>query len=136
MSITLHTKTQTFEIGTSDFFRSFFDSIDYHLTRRFFDKKYPTILGEFQQGYLTFNNLDKAEKELRLSQKKLDKYNPSELIWDKYNLGKKPPWGDNISKDITSLSNYFVTSDGKDLFGVIYEAIEQAKLEQCDLKIE
>lgn len=40
----------------------------------------------------------------------------SKVIWDIDDMTKMPPWGKNISKDITDLSNYFVTSDGKDFF--------------------
>ena len=135
MGISLISKSETYEIGTPSFFGSFFDTIDYHLTKGIFGKKYPIVLGEFQNGELSFENLEKAEKELLIIQKKLKKYNPSKIIWDKYDLSKNPPWGNNISSDITNLSNYFVTSDGKDLFDVLFSAIKKAKDEKSSLKI-
>jgi len=136
MAIHLFTETLVFEIGTSDFFMSFFDTIDFHLTKGILARKYPIVLGEFQQGKLKYENLDKGERELKLIQNKLSKFKPSEMIWDKHDLNKKPPWGNNISSEITNLSNYFVTSDGKNLFDVIYRAINQAKSEKCDLTIK
>ncbi|WAH38665.1 Imm70 family immunity protein [Alicyclobacillus dauci] len=35
----------------------------------------------------------------------------------------KQPWGTDITAEITSLSNYFVTSDGRDLFEVLFLAL-------------
>jgi hypothetical protein len=37
-----------------------------------------------------------------------------------------PPWGDDIGEEITSLAHYFVTSDGRDLFEVLFAALAEA----------
>ena len=42
----------------------------------------------------------------------------------------------NNIKDITDLSNYFVTSDGRDLISVLSEAMNEAKEMQCDIEID
>lgn len=47
-----------------------------------------------------------------------------------------PPWGDDISEDIEDLSDYFITSDGKNLIAVFNEAIHEAQLEKMDLEIK
>ncbi|SCY48411.1 Immunity protein 70 [Pseudobutyrivibrio sp. AR14] len=39
----------------------------------------------------------------------------SNVIWDIDDLNKPVPWGDNISSDITDLSNYFCYERGKGL---------------------
>ena len=136
MGVHLRTNHFTFEIGTSDFFASFFDTIEIRLTKGIFGKKYPIVLNEFYRGNLNYQSLDKAEEELQDIQKRLRKFKPSKVVWDKYDLDKMPPWGNDISSDITDLSNYFVTSDGKDLFEVIFRAIETAKSEKSGIKIE
>lgn len=41
----------------------------------------------------------------------------------------------NISKDITSLSNYFVTSDGEDFLATFLRALEMVKEVSCDMEI-
>ncbi|MDE6662813.1 MAG: immunity 70 family protein [Lachnospiraceae bacterium] len=51
-------------------------------------------------------------------------------------LSKQPPWGSNISKDITDLSNYFVTSDGNDFLSVFFHALEKAKGLRADIEIK
>ncbi|MEQ9441805.1 MAG: immunity 70 family protein [Cyclobacteriaceae bacterium] len=136
MGVHLRTSHFIYEIGTSDFLTSFFDTIEVRLTKGIFGKKYPTVLNEFYNGNLNYENLDKAEKELKEIQNRLKKFKPSKLVWDKYDLNKMPPWGNNISTDITDLSNYYVTSDGQDLFEVIFRAIETAKSEKCGITIE
>ncbi|MBB3697739.1 immunity 70 family protein [Flammeovirga yaeyamensis] len=136
MGLHLRTNHYIFEIGTSEFLTSFFDTIEVRLTKGLFGKKYPIILNELYQGNLNYENLDLAKKELNDIQKRLKKLKPSKVVWDKYDRNKKPPWGNNISPDITNLSNYFVTSGGKDLFEVILRAIETAKSEKSGITIE
>ena len=136
MGVHLRTSHFIYEIGSSDFFSSFFDTIDYRLTKGLFGKKYPTILKELYSGRIPYENLEKAEKELKDIQNRLKKFDPSKVIWNKYDLTKKPPWGDNISNEITDLSNYFVTSNGVDLFEILFSAIEKAISEREELVIE
>jgi len=50
-------------------------------------------------------------------------------------LSKRPPWGDNISSDITSLANYFITNDGKDLIDVLLMAIGDPLNSKIDVEI-
>ncbi len=136
MGVHLSTSNYIYDIGTSDFLTSFFDTIEYRLTKGLFRKKYPIVLNEFYNGHLKYENLEKAEQELKDIQKRLKKFKPSKVIWDKNDLDKKPPWGNKISSDITDLSNYYVTSNGKDLFDVIFKAIEKAKSEKSGITIE
>ncbi|MBU3026023.1 immunity 70 family protein [Zobellia galactanivorans] len=136
MGLHLRTGSFSYEVGRSDFLASFFDTIEIRLTKGLFGKKYPTVLNEFYNGNLKYENLERAEKELIDIQKRLKKHKPSKVVWDKFDLNKMPPWEGNISSHITDLSNYFVTSDGKDLFKVIFQAIETAKSEKSGITIE
>ena len=136
MAVYLKTSNHLFEIGTGDFFISFFDTIEYRLTSGSEKNKYHIILNDLYNGHLAFENLEKAEIELKGIQEKLKKFKPSEIIWDKNDLTKTPPWGDNISDNITDLSNYYVTSGGKDLIEVIFTAIATAKLKKSGITIQ
>ena len=51
-------------------------------------------------------------------------------------IKKPPPWGNNISKDITDLSNYFVTSDGEDFLTVFKHALEDSQESELPIEIE
>lgn len=63
-------------------------------------------------------DVDKAKKELNIIKKELKAFTPDQIIQDIEDLSKQPPWGSDISEDITDLSNYFVTSDGEDFISV------------------
>ena len=48
---------------------------------------------------------------------------------------KAPTWGTNIAKDISDLSNYFVTSTGRDLIDTILDALDAQQITQQTLKV-
>ena len=75
---------------------------------------------------LTFEKVEKAKNELYEIKREFRKITPDEVIWNFEDLTEQPPWGKNISEDITDLSNYFMTSDGKDLFEVMEMAFRGA----------
>lgn len=97
---------------------------------------YPKLMEELYQGCLKNQDLNEGLEELRKVKKELKNFSPSYVIWDAEDLSLTPPWGNNISSDITDLSNYFVTSDGRDLISVLNEALEDAKEMHCDIEID
>lgn len=92
-------------------------------------------MNELYQGKMSWMNVDKAIAELDVIKEELKAFSPDKVIWDIEDLSKQPPWGNNISKDITSLSNYFVTSDGEDFLATFLRALEMAKEVSCDMEI-
>jgi hypothetical protein len=52
-------------------------------------------------------------------------------------LSQRPPWGDNISNNIISLSEYFRTSDtSDDFFDVIIKAAQYSHSAKADIEIK
>ena len=125
-----------FQVGTSDFLHSFFSTICIRLEHGKLGRVYPKLMGELYQGCLKNQDLNEGLEELRKVRKELKNFSPSDVIWDAEDLSLTPPWGNNISSDITDLSNYFVTSDGRDLISVLSEAMNEAKEMQCDIEID
>ena len=93
-------------------------------------------MNERYQGTLDKDNVETAIEELKKIQLELQAFSPDKVVWDIDDLSKQPPWGKNISNDITNLSNYFVTSDGEDFITIFFNALEKAKKMQMDLTIE
>ena len=93
-------------------------------------------MNELYQGTLVKDYVDTAIVELKKIQLELQAFSPDKVVWDIDDLSKQPPWGKNISNDITNLSNYFVTSDGEDFITIFFNALEKAKKLQMDLTIE
>ncbi len=79
---------------------------------------------DFYDGELKNARITEALSELDVITEELKKLPPDKVIWDIEDISKQPPWGSNISTDITDLSNYFVTSDGEDLIRTIRDAFE------------
>lgn len=97
-------------------------------------KDVPRINAETLSRQCRCARFRKTEKELNDIESKLKSFSPDFVIWDIEDLSKQPPWGKDISSDITDLSNYFITSNGKNIFDMFRDAISTA--EEINAKIE
>lgn len=136
MAVGFKVKYYWYQVGHGDFVHSFFSTISYHLEQNGWGTEFPYLLIDLYNGKLENKNIDSAINELEEIKMKLQNYSPSQVIWDIEDLSKRPPWGDNISKDITNLSNYFVTSEGEDLIGMLMKALEKGLKTNSDVYIE
>ncbi|BAQ08906.1 hypothetical protein OXB_0434 [Bacillus sp. OxB-1] len=136
MAVGFKVKFYWYQVGHGDFLHSFFSTISYHLEQNGWGTEYPFLLNELYNGKLENKNIESAINELEEIRKKLQEFSPSQVIWDIEDLSKQPPWGDNISNDITNLSNYFVTSDGEDLIDILMKALEKGQKTNSDIYIE
>lgn len=125
-----------YQIGTGDFLHAFFSTVAYRLENGKWGSRFPVIMNELYQGKLKQTNIDWALEELCIIKKELQKFSPEMVVWDIDDLSKQPPWGQNISKDITDLSNYFVTSGGDDFLTVFYHALAKAKAINAEIEIK
>ncbi len=124
------------EIGTGDFLHAFFSTISYHLEPDGFGTRLPTLMGRLYAGEMSPKLAAEAKRELLTARQELRTLGPEEVIWDLENLSAKPPWGSNISPEITNLSEYFVTSDGRDVFGVFETALTELEQSSEPLRVE
>lgn len=115
-----------YKIGTGGFLHSCFSSIAYNLEDNNWGEKFPFIMKELYTKELSVEDIPEAVKEINLIREMFKEYAPNCVIWDIENLEKRPPWGDDIADRITSLSNYFYTSDGEDLFETFLKALDTA----------
>ena len=88
------------------------------------------------EGSVSPVDIPLLRQELITVRAELKKFPPSKVVWDFEHRDKRPPWGDNISEHITDLSNYFVTSDGKDLFQVFLQAVSEAERAKSPIHVE
>lgn len=134
MAVGFKVKFYWYQIGHGDFLHSFFSTVAYNLENEKWGSRFPVIMNELYQEKIEVDNIGKALDELKIIKKELQLFGPEKVVWDIEDLSKQPPWGHNISKDITDLSNYFVTSDGKDFLSIFSHALEKAK--EVNAKIE
>lgn len=124
-----------FQIGSEDFLFSFFSTVAYNLENEKWGTKFPVIMNELYLGELNSSRIPEAINELEQMKQGLAKYSPNKVIWNIKNPSAQPPWGTNISDEITDLSNYFVTSDGEDFITIFNHALLKAEELNCALKI-
>ena len=127
MTVGLKLGSITDEIGGQDFFHAFFSTVSYRLETNGWGARFPCLLKKLYQGRLEQGDAEQALEELNEIASELSKLSPNMVVWDIENLEASPPWGSNISSDITDLSNYFVTSTGRDLIDVIKECLEELR---------
>ena len=135
MSVGFHVGINIYMISSSDFLHSFFSTVAYHLENKKWGKKYPYIMKKLYKGRLKNAHVDYARSELTDIKMKLSELSPDNVIWDIENLAEQPPWGNDITDTITSLANYFVTSDGEDFIEVFEQVLAVAKETQEDVAI-
>lgn len=127
MAVGLRVGSNVWPVGTGDFFHSFFSTISVRLEPEGWGTRFPAVMHELYRGRLEGGEpAERALSELEQIRSELAAFPPSEVVWDAEDRSKQPPWGDDISDDITDLSNYFVTEDGRDLFEVLDEAVGYA----------
>lgn len=120
-------KYYMYTIGTADFLHSFFSTVCGRLENGKWGNRYPYLMNELYQGALSAEYLAAGADELAQIRQQLAQFAPDQVIWDIDDRSLTPPWGDNISEDITDLSSYFVTSEGEDFLTVFSSALDKAR---------
>ena len=128
MTVGIKVGSITDEIGTSEFFHSFYSTVSGRLEDRW-GERFPSLM-HLYDGRLPCHQTEAALAELAEIRSKFARFPPDRVIWDIEDRAKMPPWGNDISADITNLSNYFVTSTGRDLIDLLQEALEASRDEQ------
>lgn len=125
-----------YQIGAVGFLHSFFSTVCFRLEQGNWGSKFPRLMNDLYQGRLKSEYVKDAMMELKEIKQELAKFPPSDVIWDIEDLSASPPWGGNLSPDITNLSNYFVTSDREDFLLILQHALEKALEIDSDLIIK
>ena len=126
MGISIEVGNVSDEIGSASFFHAFCSTISAHLEPDGWGSRFPLLLRHLYQGELSAEHAARALDELRRARAELSQLPPSHVVWDVEDRSARPPWGDEISSEITSLGNYFVSSTGRDLFDLLHEALRSS----------
>ena len=135
MAVVVKVGSVSDEIGAPSFLHCFFSTISAHCDGGRWGSRFPSLF-QLYEGRLPAKQAAAAFTELREAKLLLSKLPPSAVVWDIESPSAQPPWGTNISADITSLGNYFVSSTGRDLFSLLEDALKAAEEEGKDALIE
>jgi 2,3-bisphosphoglycerate-dependent phosphoglycerate mutase len=123
------------QIGAASFFKAFFSTVYVRLEGESWGSRFPAVMHDLYSGTVEPGRAPAAAVELRRLRGELLSFPVSDVVWDFENRSARPPWGERISPAITSLANYFVTSDGKDLIDVLLLALQSSAEKQKPLRI-
>jgi 2,3-bisphosphoglycerate-dependent phosphoglycerate mutase len=123
-------------VGAASFFKAFFSTVAARLEPDGWGTRFPLVMHDLYEGEISGDDAAQARKELDTIREELRKFPPSDVVWDIHDPAKQPPWGDNIADTITDLGNYFVTSDGRDMFDVLGEAVDFAAESGKPLRVQ
>lgn len=126
MAVGLKVANILWPVGAASFVKAFFSTIAARLEPDGWGTRFQVVMHDLYEGELSAERAPTAREELDTIRKELGDLPPSEVVWDIHDRSKQPPWGDDIADRITDLGNYFVTSDGRDLFDVLLEAVDFA----------
>jgi hypothetical protein len=129
-------RSNVWSVGTADFLHAFFSTVSANLEPDGWGTRFPTVMGPLYEGRVDGEQAARALAELDQIKAELAEHPPSDVVWDVEDRSKQPPWGDNISPEITSLADYFVTDDGRDLFEVFDEALSYAARSGAELRVQ
>lgn len=120
------------EIGAASFVHAFFSTISVHCEKNGWGTRFPHLMTELYSGRLPAASVGAALDELRQARSELRQLPATAVVWDIENRSAQPPWGTKIAPTIMDLSNYFVSSTGRDVFDLLDEALNAALLEKVD----
>lgn len=124
MSVSLRVGPIAYPIGRADFLGSFFDTVTVRLEGGARGSRFPTLAGLYRDGELSPDAAELARVELADVERELRQQRPADVVCDIDKPDVSPPWGSDIADTITSLGDYFVTADGRQLIAVMDTALD------------
>jgi 2,3-bisphosphoglycerate-dependent phosphoglycerate mutase len=135
VSVALWVGRKHWQAGSAAFLRALFSTVFVRLERERWGERYPVLMRELYAGRLAHERAEAASKELQRVREQLAGLAPELVVWDFEDMAACPPWGAEISPDIKSLADYFVTSDGRNFLDVLAEGLHEAQRLREDLEI-
>jgi 2,3-bisphosphoglycerate-dependent phosphoglycerate mutase len=115
------------EIGPGGILHSLFSTIAYHLEGGDWGAKYPVVMKKLYSGSLSSQDVKEAYIEMNKIKTGLGKLMPEQIIWDIEDVTKAPPWGRVSPSHVKSMSDYYVTTTGRNLVNEIFDNLESLK---------
>lgn len=117
-----------FWFGELNFVDAFFNTVCYRLENKQWGSRFPRLMGDLYDGKVKYEDIDVFEREINTVEEELKEFAIQQVVYDLNDPSIEPPWHKSgISDELTNLSNYWVTNDGKKLFTNFHKAIDSAK---------
>jgi 2,3-bisphosphoglycerate-dependent phosphoglycerate mutase len=137
MTVALISGPDMWPVGAGSYFNAFFSTIAALLEPDGWGTRFPHVMRDLYDGEVPVEDIPEARRELEQIRRELSAFPPSAVVWNYQDRSERPPWGDDNSPEITSMGNYFTTSDvGRDLFEVLDEALASAERRVEPVRVE
>jgi 2,3-bisphosphoglycerate-dependent phosphoglycerate mutase len=134
--VALYAGDESKEVGAASFFHCFVSTVSVNLEPVGPGTRFPVLVRKLVSGTVASGELEALRLELQTIRQELNRFPPSRVVWDINRRDKLPPWGSKISPSISSLGNYFVTSEGEDLFEVLFASLARAASAKRPLELK
>lgn len=124
VSVSVRVGPIPYPVGSAAFFGAFFDTLTVRIEGGVRGSRLPVLAALYERGTLDSDSAVVARDELAAAHAELGAHAPSAVVWDIDDPTARPPWGDDIAATITTLAEYFVTSDGRPLMTVLDTAFQ------------
>ncbi len=135
VSVALQVGRSVREVGAASLLNAFFSTVVARVEGGVRGAQVPALTRDLYAGTLSAAGAVAARAELLVVRRALADHPPADVVWDLDDPTARPPWGDAISPDITSLDDYFVTSDGRDLLDVLTAALDDGVAQDRPVEI-
>lgn len=126
---------RTVDIGTGSLWHSVYSTAAIRLFDD--DKDFLQFAMDFlKSGECDADDAQITARQMELLRRRFAKIAPTDAVCDLNDLQKKAPWGNYISKSVTSCANLYTTADGKDLFDEVINFLKYADENKTDTKTE
>jgi 2,3-bisphosphoglycerate-dependent phosphoglycerate mutase len=115
---------------------SLFSTIYVRLENRRWGSRFSVLMNGLFPGTLSADLVPAALQELHAVRNEFSGLPPEAMVWDCEDPSKQPPRGTERAAHIKTSAQYFVTSDGKDLFEVMEKAFSSAISAGKDVVVE
>jgi hypothetical protein len=135
MSIALYVGPESWSIGSDSILNAYFATVAIRLENGAWGSRFPVTMRELYAGRLTAARSRLAKAETAQIGKELEQLSPRDVVWDAEQPDKRLPWAEEVDDSVTSLADYFVTSDGKRLLDILDQAFGSAVSKRLDVEI-
>lgn len=119
--------TERWEVGDAAFLHCFFSTMSAHTEPDGWGTRYPVLMRELYVGTLAPQNAAQCRDDLRQAFAALAVLPPSAVVWDYSDRSLRPPWEAATPAHIRHLGEYFMASDGTNLFTVIDTVLQRSQ---------
>ncbi|NHZ34309.1 Imm70 family immunity protein [Massilia rubra] len=115
------------QIGPGGVLHSLLSTVAVHLENGRWGSNFPFIMHDLYQGSVSAKNADAAYLEMQKIKAGLASLSAANVVWDIEDLAKRPPWGSVAGPHVTSMANYYVTSNGLNLVDEVIGNLESLR---------